>query len=257
MLVSHKLRLNFAPPTPLSSYFDTPEYLCVCLKTPVGCVCVGEWLFFHHASEGKYKCELCERYICWGVKYYFAIFPPPPPCQSSSLPRSFTLTLSHPVFLLYGSEKWSWWLTFQPVEHQKMNDYSDWIIFISFFLFLFSLCLLILFSVLLFSLSISLSFSHIILSQKADVGVEEVSGCVQPRGTVWAHPPNAQSPRVHLQVHCTLAHALLPVSVFVSFMDWSFWYWLLIFFGTHNNANRDSSRLAHTHTQPSDTALLE
>lgn len=89
-----------------------------------------------HLRANKNVCELCERYICWGVKYYFAIFPQPPRCHFFFLllSGSFALTLLHSVFLLYGSEKWSWWLTFQPVVHQKRNDNSVWLILIVFFL---------------------------------------------------------------------------------------------------------------------------
>lgn len=50
------------------------------------------------------------------------------------LSGSFALTLLHSVFLLYGSEKWSWWLTFQPVQHQKRNDNFVWMILIVSFL---------------------------------------------------------------------------------------------------------------------------
>lgn len=62
---------------------------------------------------------------------------------------------------------------------------------------------------------------RIFLPQKADVGVEEVSRCVQSRRTVWAHTPNPQSPRVYLQVYCSFTHALLAVSTFFSvlFLD--------------------------------------
>lgn len=55
--------------------------------------------------------------------------------------------------------------------------------------------------------------SRVAVFQEADVGAEEIFGRVQPRGTVRAHPPHPQSPGVHLQVHRSLAHALLPVSL--------------------------------------------
>ena len=155
MLVCRKLRLNSLPPTPLSDCFDTPVYLCVCLKMPLGRAC-RRGIFFHHALEGKKKnvCEPCERYICWGVKYYFAIFPSPPHSLHLLLPlsRSFTLPLLQSVFLLYGSEKWSWWLTLQPVEHQRrklqfwLNDF--FLPFLSLMIFLSSF------------LSLSLSLTH-------------------------------------------------------------------------------------------------
>lgn len=124
------------------------------------------------------------------------------------LSGSFARTLLHSVFLLYGSEKWSWWLTFQPVQHQKRNDNSVWMILIVSFLPILHL--------------LPDFFSpRIFLPQKADVGVEEVSRCVQSRRTVWAHTPNPQSPRVYLQVYRSFTHALLAVSTFFSvlFLD--------------------------------------
>lgn len=117
------------------------------------------------------------------------------------LPASFPLSVS---FMLYGSENGvDDWLSnlWNMREGRGMTIPSEWLWFISFLLSFFAISLL--------------CFLHIILWQKADVSVEEVSGCVQPRGTVWAHPPDPQSPWVHLQVHCSLADALLPVSVCV------------------------------------------
>lgn len=117
--------------------------------------------------------------------------------SSTSVPvfpsRSFTLL--HSVFLLYGSEKWSLVINFPTCGTSEKEWQFWWFWFLSSFF----------------------SFFLIILSQKADVGVEEVSGCVQPRGTMWANPSYPQSPRVHLQVHRPLAHALLPVSVCATF----------------------------------------
>ncbi len=113
-----------------------------------------------------------------------------------------------------SEKQWQFWL----------NDFDSFLLFSLLFLSRLNL-----FCFLLFSLSLSFSsLTHITLSQKADVRVEEVSGCVQPRGTMWAHPPNPQSPRVHLQVHRPLAHALFPVSVCVPF------YGLIIMIMTSN-----------------------
>lgn len=145
LVVGHKLRLNSVPPTPLQLVWHTGKYLCVSKEACGVCMCWRMIFFTMHLWANQNVCELCERYICRGVKYYFAIFPPSPPfCLSSSL----TLTLLHSVFLLYGSKKWSWWFIFQPVEHQK-RILTEWFWILSSFLSLFFL-----------SVRILISFSH-------------------------------------------------------------------------------------------------
>lgn len=161
------------------------------------CTFVGKWLllfsFWYQASECKYW--IWDSYIC--MKHFLMVIPETSICQSICFSHSsFALSQLHIAVLLYGSEKWSLWLTFQPVGHRGTNEQS-----VSMGLIYFCL------------LSLLFFFCNA-LTQKADVSVEEISGCFQPRRTVWAHPPNPQSPWIYLQVHCSLPHALFPVSKF-------------------------------------------
>lgn len=168
-------------------------------------------MIFHRASDGV--CELCERYICWGVKYYFAILPAQPPCQSSSL----SVFHSHSAELrLSALWKWKMELVINfPSCGSSEKEWQFWLDDLN--VLLFSLPLMSGFCFPFYLSNPPNSIANIIFSQEADVGVEEVSGRVQPRRTVWAHPQNPQSPRVHLQVHRPITHALLPVSVCVPF----------------------------------------
>lgn len=240
MLVGHKRVLNSVPPT-------TPALTHRNMSVSKdGCGVRMCWrMIFSPCIWGQIKlCELCERYICWGVKYYFAILPPPHPCQSSSL----SFCNSHSVALCL-SALWKWKI--ELVIHSStcgaserewqfcLNDLDFFSPFSLFFLpgFCFfpqpSLFLI--------------SFSYHSLSE---------SWCRCWRG-IWMCPAevNSVSPSSEplkpssTSSSSSSAHACSTLSecLWTDHYDYD---WLLISFWTYNDANRDP----WTRTEPSDTA---
>lgn len=151
MLVGHKLRLNSTPPTPLSK--------CVS-KDACGVHMCWRMIFFTmHLRANKNVCELCERCICWGVKYYFAIFPPPPPCQSSSLLSFFP----SPSVALCLSALWKWKMELVINFPTCGTSEKEWQFWLNDFDFFLPFSLFFLSHFLFFSSFLSLSLSHILL----------------------------------------------------------------------------------------------